>query len=142
LNLIVVDASVAVRWLVQLPGHGEARALFGHQNRLLAPEFLPAEVGSALTKLVRAKALTRKEGLEAFDDFFRAPVRLSPVQQDSRQAMAMALRFGQSCYDCLYLALAEREGGTFATADGRFWKAMRGTTFERHLMLIGPLKAD
>lgn len=137
MSLVVVDASVAVRWLVQLPHHEEARALLGAGNRLLAPEFLPAEVGSALTKMVRAKALTLAEGLEAYQDFFRAPVRMLPVQAVAERAMKLALKHGQSLYDCLYLALAESEQGQFATADARFWKAIKATVHGRRVRLIG-----
>lgn len=135
--MIVVDASVAVRWLVQLPHHEEARAMLGSGNRLAAPEFLPAEVGSALTKLVRAKALSPADGLEAFQDFFRAPVRMLPIRGVADRAMRLALKHGQSFYDCLYLTLAEAEQGLFATADRRFWEGMAATPLAGHLRLIG-----
>jgi hypothetical protein len=140
-SLLVIDASVAVRWLVQLPGHEEARALLGSQYRLVAPEFLPAEVGSALTKLVRAGVLTQADGVEAYGDFFRAPVRLLPIQPIAEQAMGLALKMGQSCYDSLYLALAEREGGLFATADGRFCAAIQGTAHGCFLRPVGTAKS-
>jgi predicted nucleic acid-binding protein len=136
-KLFVVDASVAVRWLVQLPHHGEARALLAHQHRLIAPELIIAEVGSALTKLVRAKALSQAEGEGAFDDFFRAPVRLSPAGAMAPRAMKLALDHGQRFYDCLYLAMAETEGGLFATADARFCNAMRDTPHGKHMHFIG-----
>jgi hypothetical protein len=137
LSLFVVDASVAVRWLVQLPGHEEARALLTGGNRLVAPELLSAEVGSALSKLVRAKALSRAEGVEAFDDFFRAPVRMLPTRSVAPQALSVALKHGQSFYDCLHLLLAEAEQGQFATADRRFWNAMKATVYGKHMQVIG-----
>lgn len=137
MSTIIVDASVAVRWLVKLPFHPVACALLSSANRLLAPDFLNAEVGSALTKLVRAKVLTQKEGLEAFEDFFRAPVHLLPTHPVADRAIKMALKSGQGFYDCLYLALAEAEKGRFATADGKFWKAMKGTTHGSSIQFIG-----
>jgi predicted nucleic acid-binding protein len=133
---MVVDASIAVRWLVQLPHHEEALRLLG-RHRLIAPDFVVAEVGSALTKLVRARVLSRTEGAEAFEDFFRAPVRLLPATPMAPRAMELALKHGQSFYDCLYLAMAEVQGGAFATADGRFWNAMKDTHHMKHLHFIG-----
>lgn len=136
-SLFIVDASVVVRWLVQLPHHEEARNLLARQNRLFAPDFLVAEVGSAFTKLVRANALSQTEGTECFDDFFRVPVRLLPASPVAPRSMKLALKHGQSFYDCLYLAMAEAEGGQFATADGRFWNAMQGTCYGIIIHFIG-----
>jgi len=136
-SLFIVDASVAVRWLVLLPHHEEARALLAHQHRLVAPDFLNAEVGSALVKLVRAKVLSQAEGFEAFEDFFRAPVRLLPTRPLAHRAQKLALKHGQSFYDCLHLAMAEVGGGAFATADGRFWTAMKATAYAKHIHFIG-----
>lgn len=135
MTLFVVDASVAVRWLVALPHADQARDLLGH--RLMAPELIQAEVGSALVKLVRAKVLTRRDGEEAFDDFFRAPIRIVPAHGVAQQAMKLALQAGLSFYDCLYLALAEAAQGQFATADARFWTAMQDTPHARHIYFIG-----
>jgi predicted nucleic acid-binding protein len=137
LSTFIVDASVAVRWLVDLPFAKEARVLLTHRNRLLAPELLQAEVGSALLKLVRGKVLSRTDGEGAFEDFFRAPVRMVPALPVAHHAMKVALQSGQSFYDCLYLALAESEQGLFATADGRFWQAMKTTPHARHIYFIG-----
>lgn len=137
MTIFVVDASVAVRWLVDLPHSDAARALLTHQNRLIAPDFLPAEVGSALAKLVRGKVLSRKDGAEAYLDFFRAPVRMLPVHPVAHQALELALKTGQGFYDSLYLALAEAEEGCFATADLRFWNALKATRHGRHIHAIG-----
>lgn len=137
MNTFVVDASIAVRWLVQLPHSEQARALLTDRNHLIAPDFLHAEVGSALTKLVRGKVVSQADGVEAFEDFFRAPVRVLPARPLAHRAMNLALKSGQSFYDCLYLALAESEQGLFATADGRFWNAMKATQHAKHIHFIG-----
>ena len=137
MSTFVVDASVALRWVVELPFAAEARSFLSFQNRLLAPDFLHAEVGSAITKLVRVGAISAADGVEAFDDFFRAPVRLCPARPLAQAALETALKHGRSFYDCLYLVLAEREGGVFVTADGVFWKAMKATPHARIIHFIG-----
>ncbi|MEI7614870.1 MAG: type II toxin-antitoxin system VapC family toxin [Betaproteobacteria bacterium] len=137
MNTFVIDASVAVRWVVDLPFASEARSFLSFQNRLIAPDFLPAEVGSALTKLVRAGSLSQADGVEAYEDFFRAPVRLYPAHPIALTALKTALKQGRSFYDCLYLTLAESEGGRFVTADAVFYKAMKGTPHAKHTHFIG-----
>jgi predicted nucleic acid-binding protein len=139
MTTFVIDASIAVRWVVDLPCSDQACALLDHGSRLIAPDFLHAEVGSALTKLVRGKVLSRADGVLAFEDFFRAPVRVLPAHPVAHQAFKLALQSGQGFYDCLYLALAEAEQGLFATADGRFWNAMKATPHARHIHFVGPL---
>lgn len=136
MSTCIVDASVAVRWLVSLPGHEQARALLTSGHRLAAPELLAAEVGSALAKLVRGNVLTREEGTEALQDFFRAPVRMLPIRPAAGQAWQMAQDHAQSFYDCLYLAMAVMADGLFATADARFWNAMKSTIYAKHLLGI------
>jgi len=137
LTTYIIDASVAVRWVVDLPHQQEARSLLTFRNRLLAPDFLHAEVGNALTKLIRGKAVSHADGMEAYEDFFRAPVHVLPARPLAHQAMKLALKSGQSLYDCLYLSLAISETGLFATADGRFWKAMKATPHAKHIHFIG-----
>ena len=43
----VVDASVAVKWLVEEPGSAEARELLAGEDSLLAPDLLVPEVCNA-----------------------------------------------------------------------------------------------
>ena len=140
MTTFVVDASVAVRWLVALPHSAEARTLLIHRNRLLAPELIQAEVGSALLKLVRSQVLSQPEGEEAFEMFFLAPLRIVSAHPVAQQAMKIALHSGQSFYDCLYLALAEAEQGLFTTADGRFWRAMQATHHAKHIYFLGAIQ--
>lgn len=123
--------------MVDLPFASEARSFLSFQKRLIAPEFLHAEVGRALTKLVWAGALSHADGVEAYEDFFRAPVRLCPVHPIAHTALKTALEHGRSFYECLYLTLAEREGGLLVTADGVLWKAMKGTSHAKHIHFIG-----
>lgn len=137
MTTFVIDASVAVRWLFELPHHMEARSLLTWKHQLVAPDLLVSEVGNVLAKLVRGKALDRQAGRDAFDDFFRAPVRLVPAGQVAPRAFDLATEYRQSLYDCLYLALAEREQGRFATADARFAHAMGATRHSALLCLLG-----
>ena len=54
---LVVDASVAIKWLRPEPGSREARALVTADIELLAPSLLPIESANVLWRLVRTKDL-------------------------------------------------------------------------------------
>ncbi|MEB2846263.1 hypothetical protein GAO09_06440 [Rhizobiales bacterium RZME27] len=57
----MVDASVAIKWVVDEIGTDKALALRGN-TRLLAPELLLAECANILWKKVRRGELTASEG--------------------------------------------------------------------------------
>jgi predicted nucleic acid-binding protein len=44
--MLVVDASVALKWVLDEPGDREARAIIETREALIAPELIVAEVGS------------------------------------------------------------------------------------------------
>jgi len=118
---IVLDASVAVRWLVPERGSEEAAALLGQPFTWLAPRLLVTEVGSALRRKVAGGELsgdvaTHALGVlvDAIDDGI---IRLAEDEHLVASALTLALTLGRKLPDSLYLALAEREGASLATAD-------------------------
>lgn len=118
----VVDASVAVKWLVSEDGSDAAEALRGVD--LHAPTLLPVEVGNVLRTLARRGDLTDDGARSAFDLLLAAPLRLhDPDPALMRGALDLALGLGHPIYDCLYLALAIDLGAPLVTADGRFHRA-------------------
>jgi predicted nucleic acid-binding protein len=62
----VVDASVAVKWILPESGSSAAAALRKLNDDLSAPSLIAVEVGNALWKAVRRGSVTRSEALEGF----------------------------------------------------------------------------
>lgn len=123
---LVVDASVAVKWLIEEPGTEAAVAL--RDGDLAAPALLRIEVANALRSLVARGTLTRTRAMALLGKFHPAPASI--VQADEaleRRALEIALDLSHPIYDCVYLALAERTSRTLATADARFLRALAGT---------------
>ena len=58
--MIVLDASVTVKWFASEPGSTEARSLVHSDEELVAPELTQVEVASALVK----KAMRQQLNLE------------------------------------------------------------------------------
>lgn len=132
---LVVDASVAMKWLVDEDGSEAAFAL--RDRDLAAPALLRIEVANVLRTLVARKAATSGEALDLFTLFQDAPVTI--VDQDEaleRRALQLGLDFGHPVYDCVYLALAERMGRVLVTADNRFLKALRSTVHAAQVVAL------
>ena len=70
----VVDASVAVKWLVTEPLSDEAATLLDSGVTLLAPDLLFAEVASALSAKCRQGEMDREEHAETVNLLRAAPV--------------------------------------------------------------------
>ena len=119
--LVVLDASVAVRWVVEERGSEEAAALLAQPFAWLAPRLLVTEVASALRRKVAGGEISGDAALHALgvivDAIDDGIVRLAEDEHVVAAALTLALTLGRKLPDCLYLALAEREGAALATAD-------------------------
>jgi predicted nucleic acid-binding protein len=113
----VIDASVAIKWVVDESGTPAALALRRH--RLFAPDLLIAECANALWKKVRRSELTAAEAQFAARLLARADVELAPMRSLLEPAAALAIAIDHPAYDCVYLALAESLSCNFVTADQR-----------------------
>ena len=116
---LVVDASIALKWVVQ--EDGTKQALFLRQRaKLIAPDLLVPECANILWKKVQRKELTRDEALLAARLLQGAEIELLPTRSLLEQAARIAIELDHPAYDCLYLALAMENGCRFVTADERF----------------------
>ncbi len=135
----VVDASVAVKWLVKEPLSDQASLLLAPGISLLAPELLFAEAANALWAMRQRGGLDESQFEEAVGMLRTAPI-LAPrtALQLLPAAARLAADIGHPIYDCFYLALAMQEQAPLITADMRFCDRV-----ESHPYLtdwIGPLE--
>ncbi|MEQ1886095.1 MAG: type II toxin-antitoxin system VapC family toxin [Bryobacteraceae bacterium] len=123
---LVVDASVAIKWVLNEDGHLPARDLLrtfvSGENDLVAPRTLPEEVSSALAKRVRTKHLTSAAAIKAFEFLERYMPTLESDRALTKEALLLSLRLQLGLWDCLYLALAIRGRYTLITADRRLYR--------------------
>jgi predicted nucleic acid-binding protein len=131
---VVLDASVAVRWVVEEEGSAEAAALLEQDVAWIAPRLLLTEVASALRRKVAAGALPAAVAGQSLDALLQAVsdgvVRLADDERIVSQALLLAVSLEHKVPDCLYLALAEREGAAIATADDRLARLARSRRVE------------
>jgi predicted nucleic acid-binding protein len=114
---LVVDASVAIKWVIEEPGTREALSLRRH--RLFAPDLLVAECANILWKKTRRNELTLQEALLAARLLQRADIELLPMLALLEPATRLAIAMDHPAYDCAYLALAEDLSCDLVTADQR-----------------------
>jgi predicted nucleic acid-binding protein len=114
--VIIIDASIAVMWVAPEAGSEAATDLLNRQD-LAAPDLIAIEVGNAMRRKVIRKEITReqaREGLKLIE------ARVVLCRTDFRvldRSLEMALAMGHPIYDCVYLALAERNQSVLVTGD-------------------------
>lgn len=73
---LVIDASVAVKWLIEEDGTAEALALRG--RKLIAPDLLIAECANIFWKRVQRGELSKEEALLAARLLQAADIEFAP----------------------------------------------------------------
>ncbi|MGH3799179.1 MAG: type II toxin-antitoxin system VapC family toxin [Pseudonocardiaceae bacterium] len=125
---LVVDASVALKWVVTEPGSEEAAALLDEMAdgavALLAPEHLVGEVANGLRKRVAQHVLTVEDACSALDAI--AHLELTFVGGAGFRCLPAALNWGITAYDALYVLLARDFDAVLVTADERLHAAATG----------------
>lgn len=116
--ILIVDASIAIKWSVEEEGADAAHALL-RRKPLMAPDLIVAEVANALWKKCRRGEIAANQLAYAFETSLRLIDELVPTKDLAERALHTATELQHPVYDCFYLALAEVRGGTFITADTR-----------------------
>ncbi len=124
---IVVDASVAAKWLFREVDADRARALVeeaqaGHLS-MLAPELLPVEIASSLWKRVYREGVRPEEVKAHYDRFVHLCPALVRISGLTETAFHLALENKHPVYDCLYVALSLETHCPLVTADEGLFQA-------------------
>jgi predicted nucleic acid-binding protein len=132
-NVVIVDASIAIKWTLNESDSSAALALLAHWNdeeiEVLAPALLAYEVTNALYRRVRKGEIPFEDARRGLTEIIFKVVEFDfPEDPDFNiRAMELGQQFGlPAAYDSHYLALAEREGCELWTADLRMWNSVNG----------------
>jgi predicted nucleic acid-binding protein len=132
--MIVIDASIAIRWI--LPGDIDLKKIWhpSKTDRLIGPELLPLEARSAILKYVRRGDLTHEEASDFAERIDRIVPDLVPLAELIQDAWSLTLELDHSPYDCVYLALAQRHDTKLVTADKSLCNKLKGTPYQRYVL--------
>jgi predicted nucleic acid-binding protein len=122
-NTLVIDASIAVKWVVEENGTPQALRL-RQRMKLIAPELLIAECANILWKKVQCGELSKDEALLAARLLQAAEIELLPTRILLEPATRIAIELDHPAYDCVYLALAVERDCRFVTADQRLLRKL------------------
>ena len=137
----VVDASVAMKWIVAEDGSDKADLLQG--SDIVAPALLRIEAGNVLRTLAAKGELSLDRAIDLFLFLQTAPVTIIDADELlERRALELALALQHPIYDCVYLALAERMDRTLITADRRFIKALSTTEHADRALAVENLGSE
>jgi predicted nucleic acid-binding protein len=114
---LVIDASVAAKWVLPEMLSERAEALRFTGEPLIAPDLVFAEIGNALCKRAIKGEITTAIAIEALETATGLFSALVPMAGLATRAAEIAITMKHPIYDCLYLALAERERAPLVTAD-------------------------
>ena len=138
--MIVVDASVAVQWVVPEQGSEHSDTLLGRDD-LIAPGLLLIEAANALRRKIAAGDVRLEQaqlGLGLIDD----SLSLLPVDVSlTRDALALSNAISHPVYDCVYLALALRDGARFVSHDQQLMRRLERHGFG-HVVATLPLDEE
>lgn len=125
--MLIVDASVAVKWVLDEAGDLEARAIIERRVPLVAPELIVAEVSNAAWKRFVKGDIPLDQARLIAIEVPRVFSQLFPLAPLRARALQIAAELRHPVYDCFYLALAESEDATLVTADRRLVGRLAGS---------------
>lgn len=120
---VVVDASVALKWVVTETGSEEASALLSDLASgavsLAAPEHLVGELGNGLRKRVVQRVLSVEDALAALHAVGALELDFIGGSERWFRALRVSLDWQVTTYDALYVLLALDLDAELVTADAR-----------------------
>lgn len=140
-NVVIVDSSIAIKWVLKEPDSDNARSLLKQWTKartvMLAPALFIYEFTNILHKYIRKGEMLIDEAKEGLEEILSLGVELEFLEGSelSKRALELALQFGlPATYDPHYLALAEHVGCEFWSADARLWRAVKDELPWVHLL--------
>lgn len=121
--MIVVDASVAVKWFLPEADSDQALKWLTNKTTFIAPHLIRIEVAAAFTKAVRLNNLHHDDAIDLCETWYDAldagDISLITLAADFRQAARLSVHLTHPLQDCLYLALAQRFMIPLLSADNK-----------------------
>lgn len=122
--MILIDASVAAKWLLPEAGSEAALDLIAGRELLFAPVLIRIEVLAAITRCARVGIATTGESLQRCEKWLHyldeGTISLVPEGALLQDAVELALKAKHTLQDCLYLAAARSLEARLVTADRAF----------------------
>ena len=127
----MLDASVVLGLLLGEPWRAQAEHIMDSlavgSRRVVAPWLFDLECASGLVKAVRRRRLDEARALDYLLDLLDLPIERLEASGAEVEALLLALEYGISAYDAVYVALAAEVRLPLVTADTRLVRALAGS---------------
>jgi predicted nucleic acid-binding protein len=134
--VVIVDASVAVKWYVREALHAQAREIMAQADDLAAPDIIVTEVANALQRKVSSGMVSKEQALEALRDLPNCFSQLIPADKTLRDGFELALELRHAFPDSVYLACAAMNDASLVTDDRKLWEKAVKNGHQRHIRLL------
>ena len=126
---LVVDASVAIKWLnptepLAEQAHAIRDTYAQGQVSFIVPMFWEYEIINGVNKAVARGDLTEQEGVDATTLLLTIQAEKVPLPPPLK-SYELARKYQRSVYDSWYIALAEERGCEFWTSDLKLYNAVK-----------------
>ena len=136
MTLWIADASVACKWHFDEEDAPLAKALLQLGDEIVAPDSFLSEFANAAGRKIRTGEVSREHGQRAVRKVAEQITRLVPVRELLSAALEMSVELRHQIYDCLYLALAAREGAKLVTDDRAFLRKTADSRWSDHVVSL------
>lgn len=125
----VLDAAVALKWVLPEIHNDKAKQLRddgeNQIHELIAPDVFPVKVSHALVRAERRKIIAVGQAAALLVDIMNSAPALTSYLPLLPRATEIASQARCGVYDCLYVALAEKERCELVTADDKLVKNLK-----------------
>ena len=138
----VVDASVAVKWLVYEESSDLAVAFARSNNYFVAPRMIMTEVANALARKAIQGVISSED---AKQQFLKLPYffdEIVSVDDLIANALHNACQFRHPIYDLIYLEAARRRGIQLVTADQRLLSKLANTDLASCIIMLSDWRPE
>ena len=135
----MVDASVAVKWVLSGEAYEENAAKFkdnqlSENAEMFAPSLMIHEVANSLWKAIKLKRITQEDAFRAMKDLGDLQINLQEQYwTEVSREFAIAIKLDITTYDAAYLALSEKMNAPVITADDKLYEKAKGHFKVLHL---------
>lgn len=136
MTVLVVDASVVIKWFAPEVHADAASRLLDGQTVLYAPDLIGPELGNILWKKVRRDEIRAAKAFEILGIFQTLGVEIYSSAVLLPSALDLSVRLDRTVYDCLYLALAIAQNCPLVTADRKFHSAVAASAHVTHIRWV------
>lgn len=127
MSVLVIDASVAIKWFFPEPHAINAIRLIDAGYDLIAPDLIFPECGNVLWKKWQRQEVVAEVISEVLKDLNGMNMEIVPSFNVINEASKIATTWRRSFYDSIYLALAVVNNGRMITGDEKLFNALQNT---------------